>query len=188
MVSAAVDRIPKPAMASVVEHSPVWRAAVVVALGAVLQTILTPYLSFGFVSPKFAIVGIVFAVAALGLSQGLLLGFFGGILVDALGGGVFGVGTLAGLVAGALGARAGAGRRKRPERFVLAQVVALAVVAYDLVGIATELILRNVAGLEGPPVGSYLVWGVVPDALLNGILAYAIGGWLLGFVRVRKGG
>lgn len=171
-------------MDNVVEHSPVWRAAMVVALGALLQAILTPYLAPGFVSPKFVVVGVAFAVAALGMSQGLLLGFFGGILVDALGGGVFGVGTLGGLVAGTLAARAGAARRKRSEKLVLAWVVALSVAAYDLVDLAA----RSLAGLETPPLGAYAVTGVIPDALLNGVLAYLIGGLLLRFVRVRKAG
>jgi len=157
------------------EQTSVVRAALLVGLAALSEAVLGPYLTFGWVSPKLTLLGIVFAVAPLRDLQAVLLGFFGGILFDALGGGLFGVGTLSGLLAGILSARAGTVRPKGAERLLLAQVVAISVAVYDL----TYLIALNLAGLAGPPLGGYAVAGLLPDALLNALLAYLIAGWLL---------
>lgn len=151
------------------------RAALLVALCALLEAVLGPYLTFGWVSPKLTLLGIVFAVAPLRDLQAVLLGFFGGILFDALSGGLFGVGTLSGLLAGILSARAGTVRPKGAERLLLAQVVAISVAAYDL----AYLVALNFAGLESPPLGDYAVVGLIPDVLSNAFLAYLVGGWLL---------
>ena len=157
------------------EQTSIVRAALLVALTALLDAVLGPYLTFGWVSPKLTLLGIVFAVAPLRDLQAVLLGFFGGILLDALSGGLFGVGTMSGLLAGILSARAGTVRSKGAERLLLAQVVAVSVAAYDL----TYLVAINFAGLESPPLGDYAVVGLTPDVLLNAFLAYLIGGWLL---------
>lgn len=165
-----------------VEQASVVRAAVIVASAALAEAVLGPYLTFGYVSPNFALIGIVFAVSALRDLQAVLLGFFGGILLDALGGGLFGVGALGGLIAGALSARASAVRRKGTERVLLAQVVAVTVVAYDLLAWTA----RSLAGLDGPPVAEFAVAGLLPDALLNALLAFVVGGWLLRVVNVKS--
>jgi rod shape-determining protein MreD len=157
------------------EQTSVVRAALFVALAALLDAVLGPYLTFGWISPKLTLLGVVFAVAPLRDLQAVLLGFFGGILFDALSGGLFGVGSLSGLLAGILSARAGAVRPRGAERLLLAQVVAVSVAAYDL----AYLMALNLAGLEGPPFGEYAVAGLLPDALLNALLAYLVGGWLL---------
>jgi rod shape-determining protein MreD len=157
------------------EQTSVVRAALFVALAALLDAVLGPYLIFGWISPKLTLLGVVFAVAPLRDLQAVLLGFFGGILFDALSGGLFGVGSLSGLLAGILSARAGAVRPRGAERLLLAQVVAVSVAAYDL----AYLMALNLAGLEGPPFGEYAVAGLLPDALLNALLAYLVGGWLL---------
>ncbi len=157
------------------EQSSIVRAALVVALTALLEAILGPYLTFGWISPKLMVLGVVFAVAPLRELQAVLLGFFGGVLFDALGGGLFGVGALSGLLAGVLAARAGDVRPKGAERLLLAQVVAISVVVYDL----TYLTALNLAGLQGPAFGEYVVAGLIPDAALNVLLAYFVGGWLL---------
>lgn len=150
-------------------------AALIVALAALVEVVLGPYLVFGWISPKFMIFGVVFAVLGLRHLQALLLGFFAGVLFDALGGGLFGIGSLAGLFAATIATRADAARRSGTGRFVMAQVVALSVAVYDLV----NLVAMRLAGLETPEFGEYLVGGVLPDAALNGILAYLIGGWLM---------
>ncbi len=157
------------------EQTSVGRAALLVALAALSEAVLGPYLTFGFISPKLTLLGIVFAVAPLRDLQAVLLGFFGGILFDALGGGLFGVGALSGLLAGILSARAGTVRPKGAERLLLAQVVAISVAVYDL----TYLMALNLAGLDGPTFGDYAFAGLLPDALLNALLAYLIAGWLL---------
>src|SRR5215213_8186706 len=157
------------------EQSSVVRAALYVALAALLDVVLGPYLIFGWISPKLTLLGVVFAVAPLRDLQAVLLGFFGGILFDALSGGLFGVGALSGLLAGILSARAGAVRPKGAERLMLTQAVAISVAAYDL----AYLMALNLAGLDGPAFSDYAVVGVIPDALLNALLAYLIGGWLL---------
>lgn len=162
-------------------HNSIVRAAVVVALGAVLDAVVSPTLTLGSISPKFTIIAIVFAASGLRDLQAVLLGFFGGILIDALGVGLFGVGALGGLVAGTLAARAGGVRRKGPERLLLAQVVAVSVAAYALI----RLIAVNLAGLEGPALGGFLVSGLIPDALLNAVLAYLLGRWLLKILRAK---
>ncbi len=165
------------------EQTSVVRAALIVALAALLEAILGPYLTFGWISPKLMVFGIVFAVAQLRDLQAVLLGFFGGVLFDALSGGIFGVGALSGLVAGFLSARAGDVRPKGAERLLLAQVVALSVAAYDL----TYLTALNLAGLAAPAFGEYAVAGMIPDAAFNAVLAYFVGGWLLRIHRDKSG-
>jgi rod shape-determining protein MreD len=166
------------------EHGSVVRAAVVVACAALLEAVLGPYLTLGWISPQLMVLGVVFAVAPLRDLQAVLLGFFGGVLFDALGGGLFGVGALSGLVAGILSARAGDVRPKGAERLLLAQVVAVSVAFYDL----TYLTALNLAGLAAPPFGEYAVAGVIPDVALNALLAYFVGGWLLRIGRDKARG
>src|SRR5215210_6977751 len=163
------------------EQTSVVRAALLVALAALSEAVLGPYLTFGWVSPKLTLLGIVFAVAPLRDLQAVLLGFFGGVLLDALGGGLFGVGALGGLLAAALSARASAVRRKGTERLLLAQVAGLAVAGYDLLGYSA----RWLAGLGTPQLSEYAVWGILPDALINALIAFLIGGWLLRIVNVK---
>ena len=160
------------------------RAAVVVACAALLEAVLGPYLTLGWISPQLMVLGVVFAVAPLRDLQAVLLGFFGGVLFDALGGGLFGVGALSGLVAGILSARAGDVRPKGAERLLLAQVVAVSVAFFDL----TYLTALNLAGLAAPPFGEYAVAGVIPDVALNALLAYFVGGWLLRIGRDKARG
>ncbi len=157
------------------QQSSIVRTALLVALTALLAAILGPYLTFGWISPKLMVLGVVFAVAPLRDLQAVLLGFFGGVLFDALGGGLFGVGALSGLLAGILAARAGDVRPKGAERLLLTQVVAISVVVYDL----TYLTALNLAGLQAPAFGEYAIAGLIPDAALNALLAYFVGGWLL---------
>ena len=164
------------------EQTSVVRAALIVALAAMLDAVLGPYLTFGWISPKLALLGVVFAVSPLRDLQAILLGFFGGILLDALGGGLFGAGALGGLLAATLSVRAGAVRRKGTERLLLSQVVGVSVAAYDLV----YLTAVNLAGLQGPAFGEYIVAGVLPDAVLNALLAYLVGGWLLKIGRTKN--
>ncbi|MEW6636223.1 MAG: rod shape-determining protein MreD [Actinomycetota bacterium] len=163
------------------EQTSVVRAALVVALGALLDAVIGPYLTFGWVSPHFTLIAIVFAVSAMGELHSVLLGFFGGILLDALGGGLFGVGALGGLLAATLSLRTRATRRKSAERLVLAQVVAMTVAGYGLI----QLVATNLARLGAPPLGEYLMVGLIPDAVLNGVLAYLLGDWLLRMTRSR---
>ena len=166
------------------EQGSVVRAAVVVACAALLEAVLGPYLTLGWISPQLMVLGVVFAVAPLRDLQAVLLGFFGGVLFDALGGGLFGVGALSGLVAGILSARAGDVRPKGAERLLLAQVVAVSVAFYDL----TYLTALNLAGLAAPPFGEYAAAGVIPDVALNALLAYFVGGWLLRIGRDKARG
>lgn len=163
------------------EQASVVRAAIVVALAALLEAVLSPYLTFGFFSPKLTLIAIVFAVSQLRDLQAVLLGFFGGILLDALGSDLFGVGALGGLLAGTLAARAGAVRRKGAERFMLAQAAGLAVAAYDVLGLTA----RWLAGLGVPALGEYAVGGMLPDVALNALLAFLVGGWLLKIVSTK---
>jgi len=163
------------------EQSSVVRAAIVVALAAALEAVVGPYLTFGFFSPKLTLIAVVYAVSQLRDLQAVLLGFFGGILLDALGSDLFGVGTLGGLLAGTLAVRAGAVRRKGTERMMLAQAAGLSVAAYDVVGLTA----RWLAGLSVPGLGEYAVAGVLPDAALNAVLAYLVGGWLLRVVSTK---
>ncbi|HEX6708765.1 MAG TPA: rod shape-determining protein MreD [Rubrobacter sp.] len=163
------------------EQASVVRAAIIVGLAALLDAVIGPYLTFGFFGPRFTLIAVVFAVSPLRDLQAVLLGFFGGILLDALGSDLFGVGALGGLFAATLSARASSVRRKGTERVLLAQVVGLAVACYDLMGYTA----RWLAGLGVPALGEYAAWGVFPDAVVNGLLAYLIGGWLLKLVSVK---
>ena len=164
------------------EHTSVIRAALVVAVAALLDAVVVPYLTFGFFSsPRLTLIAVVFAASPLRDLQAVLLGFFGGVLLDALGGELFGVGALGGLLAAALSARASAVRRKGTERVLLAQVAGLAVACYDLLGYTA----RWLAGLGVPQLSEYAVWGVLPDALINALIAFLVGGWLLQIVIVK---
>jgi rod shape-determining protein MreD len=111
------------------EQASVIRAAIVVAIAALLDAVVVPYLTFGFFSPRLTLIAIVFAVAPLRDLQAVLLGFFGGILLDALGSDLFGVGALGGLLTATLASRASAVRRRGSEKVLLAQVAGLAVAA-----------------------------------------------------------
>jgi rod shape-determining protein MreD len=142
---------------------------------------VVPYLTFGFFSPRLTLIAIVFAVAPLRDLQAVLLGFFGGILLDALGSDLFGVGALGGLIAAMLASRSSAVRRRGSERVLLAQVAGLAVACYDLLGYSA----RWLAGLGVPQLGEYAVVGVLPDALINALLAFLVGGWLLNLVDIK---
>ncbi len=158
------------------------RASLLVALAALLEAALSPLLTFGWVGPRFLVLGVVVAAAGLRELQALLLGFFGGVLADALGGGLFGVGALSGIFAAAVSTRAGIARRKGEARPFLAQAVAVATVVYDLL----NLFALTLAGHDGPPVVGYLVGGVVPDVLLNAFLAYLVGGRLLKLITTEE--
>lgn len=163
------------------EQASIVRAAVTVAIAVLVGTLMAPYLDFEWFSPKFAIIAIVFAASGLRDLQGILLGFFGGILSDALGSGVFlfGVGVVGGLIAAGLAVRYGMAWSRGAERLLLAQLVAVSVAAYDVVQVAA----LGLAGFDRPPLMGYALSGILPDALLNGLLAYLIGGWLLKTIR-----
>ena len=163
------------------EQASVIRAAIVIALAALLDAVVVPYLTFGFFSPRLTLIAVVFVVAPLRDLQAVLLGFFGGILLDALGGDLFGVGALGGLLAAMLASRSSAVRRRGSERVLLAQVAGLAVACYDLLGYSA----RWLAGLGVPQLGEYAVIGVLPDALINALLAFLVGGWLLNLVNIK---
>jgi rod shape-determining protein MreD len=164
-----------------VEQASVIRAAIVVAIAALLDAVVVPYLTFGFFSPRLTLIAVVFAVAPLRDLQAVLLGFFGGILLDALGSGLFGVGALAGLLTAMLASRASAVRRSGSQKVLLAQVAGLAVAAYDLLGYSA----RWLAGLGVPQLGEYAVGGVLPDAVINALIAFLVGGWLLNVVNIK---
>ena len=163
------------------EQASVVRASLVVAVAALLDAVVVPYLTFGFFSPRLTLIAVVFAASSLRDLQAVLLGFFGGILLDALGSDLFGVGALGGLLAAMLASRASAVRRRGTERVLLAQVAGLAVAGYDLLGYTA----RWLAGLAVPQLGEYAVGGVLPDALINALLAFLIGGWLLNVVNIK---
>ncbi len=164
---------------SLVDQWSIVRAAVAIAVAAVLDAVIAPYLDFGWFAPKFTIIAIVFSVSGLRHLQGILLGFFGGILLDALGGGLFGAGAVGGLIAGALSVRYGDIMTRGAARLMLTQLAGVAVAAYDLV----QLMAYNLLGLDVPPLGSYIFSGVLPDAFLNALLAFLMGGWLLRTIR-----
>ncbi|MCL6437039.1 MAG: rod shape-determining protein MreD, partial [Rubrobacteraceae bacterium] len=108
-----------------VERTSLGRSALLVVVAAVVEAIIGPYLTFGTISPHLTLIAV--AVCAFGLEevQGLLLGFFGGVLVDALGEGLFGVGALGGLVAAAIALRLGRVQVRGVERLLLTQAAAL---------------------------------------------------------------
>lgn len=165
------------------------RAALLVAVAAILEATLSPLLGLGWVAPHFLILGLVVAVTGMRDLQGLLLGFFGGVLTDALSGGIFGAGTLGGVLAAAVGVRAGTLRRKGSEGVLMAQAVAVSVTIYDVL----NLFAVSLVGRGGPPASGYLsgfadylVTGVIPDVILNAVLAYFVGGPILRVITKRE--
>lgn len=163
------------------EQTSIIRSAIAIALSALLGALVAPYLDFEWFSPKFTIIAIVFAASGLRDLQGILLGFFGGVISDALGNGIFlfGVGAIGGLVAATLAVRYGMAWSRGAERLLLTQLVAVSVVVYDIV----RVVALDLAGFERPPFVSYIFSSVLSDALLNAVLAYLIGGWLLRILR-----
>lgn len=167
----------------------IWRAALLVAFAALLEATLSPFLSLGWVGPRFLVLGVIVAVVGQRDLQALLLGFLGGVLTDALSAGIFGVGTLGGVLAAGIGARAGTLRRKGGAGPFMAQAVAAAVAVYDLLG----LFAASLAGRGGPPAESYvsgfanyLAFGVIPDVLVNAALAYLVGGRILRLIATKE--
>ena len=170
-------------------HISIVRAALLVALAALLEATLSPLLALGWVAPHFLMIGLIVAVTGMRDLQGLLLGFFGGVLTDALSGGIFGTGTLGGVLAAAVGVRAGALRRKGGTGTLMAQGVAASVAVYDLLNLfAVSLIGRGGPDASGYLSGfaDYLITGVVPDVLLNAVLAYLVGGHILRAITKRE--
>ena len=86
---------------------------------------------------------------------------------------------MGGLVAGALSVRYGDVMTRGATRFVLAQIAGVAVAAYDLI----QLVAYDLLGLDVPSFGSYIISGMLPDAFLNALLAFLVGGWLLRTIR-----
>jgi rod shape-determining protein MreD len=158
------------------------RATLLVGVAALLEVTLSPLLAIGWVGPRFLVLGVVIAVAGLRELQALLLGFFGGVLMDALSGGLFGVGALGGAFTAAISVRAGTVRRKGQERLLLAQEVAVAVAVYDLLSLFAPIL----AGQNMPPISSYLIAGVIPDVILNAVLAYLVGVRLRQLISVKE--
>jgi hypothetical protein len=60
-------------------------------------------------------------------------------------------------------------------------VAGLSVAGYDLLGYTA----RWLAGFGPPQLGEYAVWGILPDALINALIAFLIGGWMLQLVDVK---
>lgn len=158
------------------------RAVILVAAGALLQAVVVPYATLGLVAPAPAMLSVAVATAGLREPVALPVGFLGGTLVDALGSGLFGAGALSGLLAAAVSVRAGIIREGTVSRVRLAGAVAVAVAAYDLVSVAA----LGLSGSAWPPVASFVVLGMLPDATLNALLAYAVGGVLLALVLARE--
>lgn len=161
------------------------RGAALVALAAFLDAVLGPYLTFGWVSINLTVLCVVVVAVGLDELEGMLLGFSGGLLTDALGvgAGLFGAGALCGVLAGAIAARVGAWvGRAETSRLVVAQVAAVAVAVCDLIRLAAV----NLAGMGGPPLGEFILGGMLPDVLLNGMLALLLGERLLKVVQIRK--
>lgn len=140
-----------------------------------MDAVVAPYLDFGWFSPKFTIIAIIFVAFGLRHIQGILLGFFGGVLLDALGGGLFGAGALGGLIAGMLSVRYGDVMTRGTARFTLSILAGISVFAYDLV----QIVAYDLLGLDVPSFLTYLFSGMLPDAFLNVLLAFVVGGWLL---------
>lgn len=158
------------------------RSALLVAFAALLQAVVAPHLAFGFVAPAFLVICVTVAASGMKDASALLLGFFGGTLVDALGAGLFGVGALSGVLAAALAVRLNIAGGGGQTRFRLAGVVAVAVAAHDMVSIAAI----GLDGGEWPPAAGFALLGLIPDALLNGLLAYLLGGVLILLVKARR--
>lgn len=157
------------------------RAAVLTALAALLEVTLAQYLSIGNAGPRFMVIGVVFAAFGLRELQGVLIGFFGGILTDALSGGFFGVNSLSGVLAGFLAVRSGAGRRREGSRLTLVYTVMICTAAFDIIALTA----LNLSGYGSAPIGRFMIATLVPDVLLNGALAYLFGGVLTRFVSVK---
>lgn len=152
-----------------------------------MQVVISPYLDFGLLAPAFTLLCVVVATAGLKWSVALPVGFFGGTLLDALGSGLFGVGAFSGAIAAALSSGSRIledGRGGRAVRLRLAGVVAVAVAVHDLVSVAA----LGLSGESWPPMLGFVYLGVLPDAVLNGALAYLLGGALLKFLLVREKG
>ena len=147
-----------------------------IAVGAILDAVVAPYLDFGWFSPKFTIIAIIFVAFGLRHIQGILLGFFGGVLLDALGGGLFGAGALGGLIAGMLSVRYGDVMTRGTARFTLSILVGIAVFAYDLV----QLVAYDLLSLDCPLFSDVSFLRDAPRLISKRLTGpFLVGGWLL---------
>ncbi|WP_152670645.1 hypothetical protein [Rubrobacter aplysinae] len=158
------------------------RAVALVSVGALSQAVVVPYLDFGLLAPALMVLCVVVAASGLKWSVALPVGFFGGILVDAFGAGLFGVGALSGVIAAAISCWAGAADNGGANRLRLAGVVASAVIAHDLASVAA----LGLSGESWPPLADFLLLGALPDAALNALLAYLAGVALSRLVLTRE--
>lgn len=160
------------------------RAVALVIAGAVLQTLFAPQLSLWWVAPNFLVLALVAAAPGLRELYGVVLGFFGGVLVDVFAGGLFGAGAFGGSVVGMISARGGGGAVDggKVSRLSLAGVAALAVLVYGLI----RLSFLALWGGSLSPFGGLLALGLLPDALVNGGLAFLVCRPLMRFTRKRE--
>jgi rod shape-determining protein MreD len=154
----------------------------VVCLGSLLQVVLVPYLDLWLLAPALMVLCVVAATSGLKWSVALPIGFFGGVLVDALGAGLFGVGALSGVIAAAVSCWSGVDDKGNASRLRFAGVVAAAVAAHDL----ASVFALGLSGESWPPVIELLLLGVLPNAALNALLAYVVGGVLFRLVLTRE--
>ena len=157
-------------------------AALVVGVSAFLEAVITPWVRIGWVGPSFTMIGIVISTVGLRELEGMLLGFFGGVLLDALGAGIFGVGALSGLLAGFISVRVGTYIRRDRTRSLLAQLTFLVVFVSDLIGWGAA----RIVGDSVPSFFMYLFTGALPDGVANALLAFIIGGAVLSFLQRRR--
>lgn len=148
-----------------------------VALAAVLQAGLAPYISIGGVTPNLLFLVVVTLALTEGPTAGASAGFAAGLLFDLLGTGAVGPMTLVLTVIGYLAGQLHA------QMFAEGWLLPLTVVAVASLGaeVAYGLVLAIVG--QGGSFAAALFMKMLPTAVYNTVLALLVYPWLARFLR-----
>lgn len=153
---------------------------VAVAVAAVLQAALAPYMAIGGVVPNFIFLVVTTIALVQGPTAGASAGFAGGLIYDLLGSGPIGpmalVLTVVGYLAGLL----------HEQMFAEGWLLPLTVLGIAALG--TEVAYGLLLGLigEGAPFWSSLITRMLPAAVYNTVLALLVYPWLARFLRRER--
>jgi len=148
-------------------------AVIALGVGMVLQTTLSGFFVGTAAAVNLVLVAVVYLALAYGPVTGMLSGMVGGLVQDALAGGIVGLGgmtkTLIGFVVGVLGAQFNLS--STPPRLVM----------FVAATFVHQLMLAGLQRITGGPVMSLQFSGMLVQALINGVIGS------IAFVIVEQG-
>jgi rod shape-determining protein MreD len=149
---------------------------------ALLQSTVVPVLSIVGVKPSLVLLLVVAWSIVRGGADGAIWGFVGGLALDLLSGGPWGVSTLALTVVGLLAGLAEVNLSRNNLLFPTALTFGASLL-YDLLCVA----VLSLAGWRVPLLDTLLVT-ILPTAILNVLLSFAVLPLMIGLNRLVGGG